>query len=261
MYSKEHYIYLKKLKREKIIVRTFKILILVSILLAWEILSYYKIINPFLSSSPSKIIKTISELFRINNLTKHILATTYETLLSFSLAAIIGLGIASILWANKIISKILDPYLTVLNSLPKVSLGPLIIILIGANPRSIIFMALLISTFTTIINMYNAFSSTDNDKIILLKSFNATKLQIFMYLIFRGNIPSLINTLKINISMSLIGVIMGELLVSKQGLGYLINYGSQIFNLNLVITAIFVLGILSYILYIIIDKIEKNIEK
>jgi NitT/TauT family transport system permease protein len=149
--------------------------------------------------------------------------------------------------------------LTVLNSLPKVALGPIIIILSGANIKSIIVMALLISVFTAIINMYNAFIGTDKNKIILMKSFNATKYQIFKYLILRGNIPTLINTLKINISLTLIGVIMGELLVSKKGLGYLINYGSQIFNLNLVITSIFILGILSYIFYITIDKIEKYI--
>ena len=121
-------------------------------------------------------------------------------------------------------------------------------------------MALLISTFTTIINMYNAFMSTDENKIFLMQSFHATKFQIFKKLVFRGNIPSLINTLKINISMSLIGVIMGELLVSKQGLGYLITLGSQTFNLNLIITSIVLLALLSYLLYIIVDKIQKNIE-
>ena len=106
--------------------------------------------------------------------------------------------------------------------------------------------------------MYNAFVLTDKDKIFLLKSFKASKYQIFTKLILRSNIKTLLSTLKINISLSLIGVIMGELLVSKKGLGYLITYGSQVFNLNLVITSVFILGIISYLLYIIIDKIEKN---
>lgn len=160
------------------------------------------------------------------------------------------------MWLSTSFSKIIDPYLTVLNSLPKVSLGPLLIIWVGANTKSIILMAILISVFTTTINMFSAFSSTDNYKITLMKSFNANKLQIFSKLILRGNLKSLTSTLKINISLCLIGVIMGELLVSKKGLGYLITYGSQIFNLNLVITSIFILAIISYILYIAISKLE-----
>lgn len=261
MYSKEHQLYLKKIKKNKQIIVFFRILIITSFLTIWQLLTKLEIINPFLTSSPSKIVSTIIELYKQNNLLSHIWITFYETIVSFSLASIIGLIIASILWSSTTISKILDPYLTVLNSLPKVSLGPLIIIWIGANTNSIIFMALLITVFTTTINMYNSFVSTDKQKIILLKSFGATKLQIFTKLILRGNIPSLINTLKINISLSLIGVIMGELLVSKKGLGYLITYGSQVFNLNLVITSIFILGIMSYLLYIIIDLSEKKINK
>ena len=260
MYSDEHKIYLKKLKKQKIIIRFFKIFILVTFLLLWEICARKEILNPFLTSYPSQIFLTIFDLFKENNLLIHIWVTLYETIISFSLASLIGIITASILWSSKTISKILDPYLTVLNSLPKISLGPLIIIWIGANTNSIIFMALLISVFTTIINMYNAFITTDKSKIILMKSLGATKFQIFTKLVFRGNVPTLINTLKINISLSLIGVIMGELLVSKQGLGYLITYGSQVFNLNLVITSIFILGIMSYVLYIIIDLLEKKLK-
>ena len=245
MYSKEHQIYLKKIKRNKNIVSFFKIFIIVFFIVIWEILARFEIINPFLTSSPSMVIKTIIELYKQNNLFTHIWTTFYETVVSFSIASIIGLIVASILWTSDTISKILDPYLTVLNSLPKVSLGPLIIIWIGANTNSIIFMTLLITVFTSIINIYNAFINTDKQKILLLKTFNASKVQIFTKLVLRGNLKALVNTLKISISLSLIGVIMGELLVSKKGLGYLITYGSQVFNLNLVITSIFILGIMS----------------
>lgn len=259
MYSEEHKIYLSKLKRDKVIVILLRILILFILLLAWEVLARYNLINSFLSSSPSLVIKTIVNLIRENGLIIHIFYTFYETIISFSIASILGILIASLFWANKRIASVFDPYLTVLNSLPKVSLGPLLIIWVGANVRSIIVMAILISVFTTIINMYNAFNHTDKSKILLLKSFNASKMQIFMKLVFPDNIKTMINTLKINISLSLIGVIMGELLVSKKGLGYLITYGSQVFNLNLVITSIFVLAIISYILYFIIEKIQRKL--
>ena len=163
------------------------------------------------------------------------------------------------MWSNRIISKIIEPYLTVLNSLPKVALGPLIIIWVGASTNSIIFMALLISVFITIINIYNGFIATDKNYILLLKSFKASKWQIFMKAVLPSNLGTIINVFKINISMSLIGVIMGELLASKNGLGYLIMYGSQVFNINLVITSVVILGIISYLLYFIIDFIEKKL--
>ena len=258
--SNEHKLYLKKLKKQKHIVLFFKIFIIILFLGLWEVCARVGILNSFLTSYPSKIFITIFDLFKENNLFNHIWVTLYETVISFSLASIIGIAVSSILWSSKTIAKILDPYLTVLNSLPKISLGPLIIIWVGANVKSIIFMALLIAVFTTIINMYNSFINTDPSKITLMKSFGASKITIFTKLIFRGNIPSLVNTLKINISLSLIGVIMGELLVSKQGLGYLITYGSQVFNLNLVITSIFILAIMSYLLYILIDLLEKKIK-
>ena len=218
-------------------------------------------INTFLFSSPSRIINTIIKLFNTGELFKHISITLYEVLISFSLASIIGILIASILWRYKKLYKIVDPYLTIINSLPKVALGPLIIIWVGASINSIIVMALTISLFTTIINIYNGFINVDKNYIIMLKSFGANKLDIYKYIILPSNILNIITTLKINISMSLIGVIMGELLVSKSGLGYLIMYGSQVFNLDLVISSIFILGIISYIMYFVVDKISNVFKK
>ncbi len=256
--SSEHINYLNKKKKEKILVIITQITIFILFITIWEILSKNNIVNTFLTSSPSLIIKTILNLFNSNNLFNHIWITTYETIISFILSTLLGIIFATILWWNKFIYKVFEPYLTILNSLPKVSLGPILIIWIGANIKSIIVMALLISTIISIITIYNGFNNVDENKIKLMKSFNANKYQIYKMLIFRSNIPTIISSLKINISMCLIGVIMGELLVSKEGIGYLIMYGSQVFNLNLVMTGIFLLCILAYILYFIISHIEKN---
>lgn len=259
IYSKEHKDYLKKIRKEKIIVSFFQILIISSLLVIWQLLVEFKIINTFISSSPLGVVETIISLLKDNSLFHHIWITTYETLLSFIIATTIGLVVGAILWWNKIIAKIVDPYLTILNSLPKVALGPLIIIWVGASTNSIIFMALLITSFVAIINIYNGFNSTDESYITLMKSFKATKFQTFFKVILPSNYSTIINTLKINISMSLIGVIMGELLVSKSGLGYLIMYGSQVFNIDLVITSVVILAIISYLMYFIIEKFEKII--
>ena len=259
-YSLEHKLFLKKRKRNKILVIFFQILIFLSFMVIWEVCARAGIINTFLSSSPTKVVETFSNLLKANNLWSHVWVTVYETIISL-LASLIGFIIASILWWNKTVAKIIDPYLTILNSLPKVALGPLIIIWVGANMNSIIFMALLISTFITIINIYQGFMSTDHYFITLMRTFNAKKHQIFIKLIVPSNKNNIINCLKVNISMSLIGVIMGELLVSKEGLGYLIMYGSQVFNINLVITSVVILAIVSYIMYAIISFIEKRTVK
>lgn len=258
-YSKERLKYLKKRKKEKIIVFSMQILLFIAFIFLWELFARLKIINTFLTSSPSKIITTLVNLYNTNNLFNHISITVYETILSFILSIFIGIVIASILWWNNLLSKIIDPYLTILNSLPKVALGPIIIIWIGANMNSIIFMALLISSIISIITIYNGFKNTDIEKIKLMKSLNATKFQIYTTLILRGNIDTIISSLKINISMCLIGVIMGELLVSKEGIGYLIMYGSQVFNLNLVMTGVVLLVIISCILYYLISYLERKL--
>ena len=261
MYSREHKLYLRKKKIRKILVIFTQILLAVLLISIWELLAKYKVINTFITSSPSRVLGTIISLYNDNNLFNNIWTTIYETLISFSLGTIIGIITATILWYFNFIYKVLDPYLTILNSLPKIALGPIIIIFFGANINSIIIMALLISVIVTIITVYNGFISTDKNRINLLKSFSATKGQIFKYVILPSSYPTIISSLKINISMTLIGVIMGEFLVSKSGIGYLINYGSQVFNLNLVISGIIILMIVSYLMYIIVSYIEKILVK
>jgi len=253
--------YLLKHKIIKLLILLSQLFILIFLIILWQTLANHNLINTFITSSPKEILNTIINLYQTNNLFHHIWITTYETILSFSLGTIIGIIVAIVLWYNKFIYKVIDPYLTILNSLPKVSLGPILIIWVGANIKSIIVMALLISVIITIITVYNGFISTDITKIKLLKAFNATKLQTLKHLILPSNYPTIISSLKINISMSLIGVIMGELLVSKQGIGYLIMYGSQVFNLDLVITGIIILMIVSYVMYLIISYLEKILIK
>ncbi len=253
--------YKKKLLINKILVIFTQITLLILLLIIWQLLADFELINTFISSSPKKVIETIISLHEQQNLYHHIWITVYETVISFGIGTILGTFIAILLWWNNFFYKVFDPYLTIINSLPKVALGPIIIIWAGANINSIIIMALLISVIVTIITVYNGFISTDQNKINLLKSFKATKYQILKYVILPSSYSTIISSLKINISMSLIGVIMGEFLVSKEGIGYLIMYGSQVFNLDLVIAGIIILMIVSYIMYLIVVYIEKRLIK
>lgn len=206
MISREHKLYLRKLKINRILVNICQILILILSIFIWEYLSSKGIINSFIYSSPSKVLRTIIDLYKENNLFNHIWITVYETVISFSLATILGTMIAIILWCSKFLYKVLDPYLTILNSLPKVALGPIIIIIFGANIKSIIIMALLISLIITISNVYSGFINTDKNKIKLMLSFKANKWQMLRYLIIPSNYHVIINSLKINVGMSLVGL-------------------------------------------------------
>lgn len=254
----EHEKYLKKIKKHKFFILGMQILIFILFIFIWQYLASKGLINTFITSSPKKILKTLINLYNSNSLFKHVFITIYEVFISFSLGTILGLLIATLLWWNKSLAEILDPYLTILNSLPKIALGPIIIIWVGAKMRSIIIMALLISLIVAIINIYEGFMNTDTLKINMLKSFKASKLQIFFKLILPNSIKNIINVIKVNISMSLIGVIMGEFLVSKDGIGYLITYGSQVFNLDLVMTGILLLCIIATIMYYLINLIAKK---
>lgn len=251
--------YLKKYKINKIIVLSSQILIFIIFMLLWEILSSNNIINSFIFSSPKKIIKTLINLYNENNLFIHIFTTIKEVILSFTITSILSFIISIILYRFKMISRILDPYLTMLNSLPKVALGPIIIIWFGSNIKSIIAMSVLISIIVSIQTIYNGFENTDKLKIKLLKTFNASKKDILFSLVIPSNKSTIINSLKINISMCLIGTITGEFLTSKKGIGYLILYGSQVFNLNLVMSGIFLLIIISLILYKLVIIITKKL--
>lgn len=253
--------YLRKLKLNKLFILISQILIVITFLTIWEILVNKEVISAFIYSSPSRIMNTIIELINNNNFFIHIITTIKEVLFAFLLGIGLGFIIALILYECKTLAKIMEPFLTMLNSLPKVALGPLIIIICGANTKSIIIMALLINLITSIITIYNGFLSTDIYKLKLLKSMGANKLQILTKLVIPSSYQSLITSLKLSLSLSLIGVLTGEFLVSKQGIGYLIVYGKQVFNLNYVMTGIFILAIISYILYKLITILENKLLK
>ena len=198
--------YIKKLKKKKIIIIFIQIFIVVAFILTWEYLANKNIINTFVFSKPSKILNTLINLAIENNLFNHISTTLIEILIAFSLGILLGFIIAIILYQFPIINEIVDPFLTMINSLPKVALGPLIIIIAGANTKSIIIMALLINLIISIITIYNGFISTDDKKIKLLKSFGANKYQILFKLVIPNSYKTIISSLKLNISMSLIGL-------------------------------------------------------
>ena len=207
MKSEEYKKFLKKIKRDNFLVFFTQIFIIILFFIVWQILANKGLINTFLVSSPSKVFNTIIDLIKENNFWNHILTTLYEIIISFIIGNLIGLIFASILWFNKFLSRVFEPFLTILNSLPKVALGPLIIVWAGANTKSIIIMALLISAIISIINIHNAFKTTDENKIKIIKSMGGNKLQIFTKVVIPSNILNIIESFKINVSMCFVGLL------------------------------------------------------
>lgn len=259
--SINHFNFIRKNKRKKLYIICFRFIVLFLIFGLWELLTYVGIIDSFIASSPSKIVTTTKNLFIESNLTYHIGITLYETILGFMISAIAGYFIALILWRFETVNKIFEPYIIVLNSLPKIALGPIIIVWFGSGSKSIIFMAVIIGIIVSIITMLNGFNEVDKDKIVLLNSMGAKKCQIILKLIIPGSIPSLISMLKINVGMAWIGSIMGEYLVSRAGLGYLIVYGGQVFKLDLVMASTVILCLLASLMYAFVALLEKIIVK
>jgi NitT/TauT family transport system permease protein len=240
------------------LVRFYQLIILISFVALWETTSRLGILNSFVFSSPSRVGKTIFEMASNGQLFYHVGITLLETLVSFALVNLFGVLIAILLWWNENISKVLEPYLIVLNSLPKSALAPVFIVWLGNNVKTIIVAAVSVAVFGTIINLYSDFKSVEEDKIKLIYTLRGSKRDVLLKVILPSNIPSIISQMKVNIGLSLVGVIIGEFLAAKAGLGYLIIYGSQVFKLDWVIMSIVILCIVATGLYKLLTYFEKR---
>lgn len=255
--TQERILYLRHKKRQKILVALTRLLILIGIIALWEIMAEIKVIDSFIMSQPSRILNTFTRMMA-TGLMKHIGVTCLETVIGFMLGTIIGTLVAILLWWSDFISHVLEPILVILNSLPKIALGPVIIIWAGAGIQAIIVVAIAISVIVTILEMLNGFIHTEAEKIKMVKTFGAKKLVVFTKVVFPSNIGTLFSSLKINIGLSLVGVIAGEFLVSKAGLGYLIVYGGQVFQMDLVMCAVIILAVVAALMYQAVVLLEKR---
>lgn len=249
---------MKKRKRKIIFWQWF---LLIGFMGLWEGLAQLELINTFLFSSPSEIMKLFLVYLQNGSLIKHILVSVWETVLGFSIGTVVGILVAIMLWWSDTLAKVLDPALVVLNALPKTALAPILIVWAGAGMGGIVLTAVTISIVSTILSAYNYFINVDEETIRMLKSFGAKKYQILIKLILPANVGNIINIVKINIGLAWVGVIVGEFLVSRYGIGYLIVYGGQVFRLDLVMMGVVVLAFCAFLMYEGVHLIEKQYNK
>ena len=258
--SRERTLYLRRKRRRTHLVHACQIGFLVFFFAQWEISARLGWIDSFILSQPSRILETLRNMSQ-NHLMMHVGVTLYETLTGFVLGVLLGVAIAVVLWWSGFVSRVAEPYLVVLNSLPKIALGPVIIIVVGAGTEAIIFMALAISLIVTVLEMLAGFRATNPESIKMARTFGATKRQVFTKIVFPSNINTLFNSLKINIGLSLVGVIAGEFLVSKAGLGYLIVYGGEVFQLDLVMSSVLILSVMAALMYQSVVLLQKFVSR
>lgn len=256
-----HKDYLRSLTKQKIWVRFYQLIIFIVFFTGWEVSSRLQWVDPLLFSSPSKIWVLLLAKIQDGSLLANIGITLTETILGFILGTLLGTLLAAVLWWSPILSKILDPYLVILNSLPKVALGPILIVALGPGYTSIVSMGIIISVIITTIVIYTAFREVDPNYLKVLQTFGATRLQCFKEVIMPASFPVIVSTLKVNVGLSWVGVIVGEYLVSSKGLGYMIIYGFQVFNFTLVMLSLLVIAVLATIMYQVVEYIEKLLIK
>lgn len=253
--------YKSQKRKQKIIILLSQTFILLSFFFLWEMLVNLNVLNEFLVSKPSSIFNLFLSYLSTNSLFEHIKISVIETILGLIIGTSLGLIFALILYFSSTLYKIFEPYLTILNALPKTALAPIIIIWAGTNIKGIVLVSVSLSFIITIISAYSFFINTNKEYIKMMHIFKASKLQILTKIVIPNNIANLLSIVKINIGLSWVGTIIGEFLVSKNGIGYLLMYGGQVFKLDLVMMGVIILSIIAFIMYEIIAIIEKQLRK
>ncbi len=256
-----HNSYVQRKKRQKRTVFFVQFLLLILFFGLWEIASRLQWIDPLLFSSPSTIAQLLIDKINDQSLFSHLLVTVTETFFGFTLGTLLGLFVAALLWWYPMLEKIFDPYLVTLNAMPKIALGPIIIVIFGTGMLSAVAMGIVICIIVTIIVIYTAFEEVDGNYVKVLRTFQATKWQIFKEAVFPSSLPVIISTLKVNVGLAWVGVIVGEFFVSKSGLGYLIVYGFQVFNFSLVLLSILIIMVVAVVMYGLVGYGERLLLK
>ena len=259
--SKNQMLYLKKQKQHQLFVRFTRVFIFAFFVLLWEVAAYFEWIDSFIFSSPSKVLLCFWNMVLDKSIFLHIGITLYETLVSFLLVTFLSILLATLLWFSQKLLEITEPMLVVLNSLPKSALAPLLIVWLGATPKTIIVAGMSVAIFGSIMSMSTSFREVDPEKIKLIYTLRGNRYQALTKVVIPSCIPAIVSNMKVNIGLCLVGVVIGEFLAARNGLGYLIIYSSQVFKMDWLLMSIVILCVLAMGLYALINLVEKLYQK
>lgn len=260
-YSQEHIAYIRRIRRRRWEVALCRLLVMAVFVGLWELGARAGWFDVFILSSPSRVAAAVGRLYGEGSLWVHVLTTLYETVMGFFIGTGLGILLAVVLWWLPFVNEVMDPYLVVINALPKIALGPVLIVWLGAGMGSIIVMGVLVSLVVTTVTVLGGFTSAEEEKRLLMRTLGANKGQTFLKVVLPAGVPHMMSALKISVGMSWVGVIVGEYLVSKSGLGYLIVYGGQVFKLDLVMASVVILCVLAAFMYGAVALLEKRFSR
>ena len=251
--------YKQKKLLEKRKIRLLQLLLLIALLLFWELMTYFRLLDPLIFSSPRAVAQLFTTKISDGTLFPHVMVTLFETIVGFLLGTLFGTLLAIFLWSSSTFANVMDPYLVVLNAMPKVAIGPIILVIFGPNMLAVLVMGILISVIISTLVIFSAFQQVNENYIKVMQLFHATKYETFRHVILPASTPTIISTLKVNVGLSWVGVIVGEFLVSSQGLGYLIISGFQVFNFTLVFLALVMIILLATVMYKGVEMVERRV--
>ena len=259
--SVNQYLFLRSHRHHHHMVTLARFLLIIAFLSTWELAARKEWIDVFFFSSPYGIVSYLYQMLLDHSFFTHTGITLLETIVSFLLVTLLSLLAATLLWYVNGLAEVLEPYLVILNSLPKSALAPLLIVWLGTGTNTIIVAGISVAIFGSIINLYTGFCQADAEMLKLIYTLGGDRKDAFIKVILPSSVPLILSNMKVNIGLSLVGVIIGEFLAARRGLGYLIIYGSQVFQLNMVITSIIILCAIAMAFYKLIQSLEHHYRK
>lgn len=231
------------------------------LVVAWEVLTRLKVIDPYYFSSPSTIVNTAYVAATQGSLYVDIGYTSAATIVGFILGVTAGAVVGLSTWWSKIYGRVSEPYLVTFNAIPKLALAPILIILFGIGFQSKVALAVALTIVPAALAAYGGVKSVDRDLETLLFSLGASRFQVFSKVVVPWAMPWIVSSLRVNIGLALAGAIVGEFIASRYGVGRMILYAGQIMDINLVWVGVVVLSILALVMYVVVMTAERYLLK
>ena len=233
-------------------------LAVISFFALWEIGVRMGWISAFLVGSPVGILAVAAKMIASGELLSDTWFTLFEAILGFVIGTIAGSLLGLALWYSVFVARLVEPFIVAINSVPKIALAPIVVLWFGTGLVSKVALSVSLTAIVALIAAYQAAKDADVDLQSLLISMGADKHQVFFKAVVPSTLPSIIATFRINIGFGLVGAVVGEFISSQAGLGHMIYTASSFYDLNTVWAGLFTLMIIGFLLYHVIDLIERK---
>ncbi|GAC1407800.1 MAG: ABC transporter permease [Candidatus Velthaea sp.] len=235
--------------------------VLAAIVALWQIGANTHYINGTLFGSPAGIAASALRTWNDGSLVTDSALTLWEAVAGFVLGTLLGSAGGLGLWYAPFLARVVEPAAVALNGVPKIAMGPLIIIWLGAGVASKIVLAFVSTAVVAFLAAYAAAREVDPDLVTSLRSMGATRVQTFRTLLVPGSLPLMFSAMRINVGFALVGAVVGEFIASAHGLGHAVFVAGNLFDLNTVWLGIIVLSLIAAVMYAALGAAERALVK